>query len=154
MNFSIGQGDVTVTPLQMAVMYAAVANGGTVLTPRVGAAVLDPATGERVAVDPGQERRAPLPREVGRLLRSALRGVVADGSARAAFVGEPEDWPIAGKTGTGEVLGKRDTSWFVSYAPANRPRWVVSAVVTQGGTGGATAAPVARAVHDALRGLR
>jgi penicillin-binding protein 2 len=64
------------------------------------------------------------------------------------------DWPVAGKTGTGEVAGKRDTSWFVSYAPANRPEWVVSVVVAQGGPGASTAAPVARAVHETLRGLR
>ena len=63
-------------------------------------------------------------------------------------------WPVAGKTGTGEVVGKRDTSWFVSYAPADAPRWVVSVVVAQGGPGARTAAPVARAVHETLRTLR
>ena len=63
-------------------------------------------------------------------------------------------WPVAGKTGTAEVVGKRDTSWFVSYAPADKPRWVVSVVVAQGGPGARTAAPVARAVHETLRTLR
>jgi penicillin-binding protein 2 len=72
---------------------------------------------------------------------------------RALFDGMP-GWPVAGKTGTAEVAGKRDTSWFVSYAPADKPRWVVSVVVTQGGPGGRTAAPVARAVHETLRTLR
>ena len=79
--------------------------------------------------------------------------MVADGSARAAFVGEPEDWPIAGKTGTGEVLGKRDTG----SCPTPRrtaPGGSSPVVVTQAGTGGGTAAPVARAVHETLRGLR
>jgi penicillin-binding protein 2 len=152
-NFSIGQGDVGVTPLQVAVMYAAVANGGTVVTPRVGSAVADPATGHEEAVAPGPRRRAPLSPEVGSYLRAALRDAVTLGSVRNQFRAMP-GWPVAGKTGTGEVVGKRDTSWFVSYAPANRPRWVVSVVVAQGGPGARTAAPVARAVHESLRTLR
>ena len=67
--------------------------------------------------------------------------------------GRMPGWPVAGKTGTAEVVGKRDTSWFVSYAPAEAPRWVVSVVVAQGGPGAATAAPVSRAVHETLRTL-
>ncbi len=141
-NFAIGQGDVLATPLQMAVLYGAIADGGTVRTPRVGAALVDPVSGERTALDPGPTHRAPLSAATDRYLRSALRRVVTSGTAAAAFAGMPADWPVAGKTGTGEVVGKRDTSWFVSYAPATRPRWVVAAVVAQGGPGGSTAAPV------------
>jgi penicillin-binding protein 2 len=151
-NFSIGQGDVAVTPLQMAVMYATFANGGTVLTPRVGAALVDPVTGESEELADGPRHRAPVPAEVGSYVRGALRDVVTDGSVRRTFAGMP-GWPVAGKTGTAEVAGSRDTSWFVSYAPANRPTWVVAAVVAQGGPGSQTAAPVARAVHESLRGL-
>ena len=152
-NFSIGQGDVATTPLQVAVMYAAIANGGTVVTPRVASASVDPVTGQRDRVATGPRRKAPLPAEVGAYLRGALRETITAGSVRHQFAGMP-DWPVAGKTGTGEVAGKRDTSWFVSYAPANRPTWVVSVVVAQGGPGARTAAPVARAVHETLRGLR
>lgn len=151
-NFAIGQGDVTATPLQVAVMYAAIANGGTVLTPRVGKATVDPATGERDPVAIGTTRDAPLSTTLDRYLRGALRDAVTAGSVRTLFSGMP-DWPVAGKTGTGEVVGKRDTSWFVSYAPADQPRWVVSVVVAQGGPGAKAAAPVARAVHETLRGL-
>jgi penicillin-binding protein 2 len=152
-NFSIGQGDVAATPLQVAVMYAAIANGGTVLTPRVGSALVEQGSGARTGVAAGPTRRAPLSPPMGAYLRSALRATVTGGSVRSQFAGMP-DWPVAGKTGTGEVSGRRDTSWFVSYAPANRPRWVVSVVVHQGGPGARTAAPVARAVHETLRGLR
>jgi penicillin-binding protein 2 len=152
-NFSIGQGDVAATPLQVAVMYAAIANGGTVLTPRVGSALVEQGSGARTGVAAGPRRRAPLSAPMGAYLRSALRATVTGGSVRSQFAGMP-DWPVAGKTGTGEVSGRRDTSWFVSYAPANRPRWVVSVVVHQGGPGARTAAPVARAVHETLRGLR
>ncbi len=122
-NFSVGQGGVAVTPLQMAVMYAAIANGGTVLTPAVDA-----------------------------YLQAALRDAVTAGSVSRQYAGMP-GWPVAGKTGVGEVAGKRDTSWFVSYAPANAPRWVVSVVVAQGRPGAHTATPVAWAVHETLRGL-
>ncbi len=152
-NFSIGQGDVAATPLQVAVMYAAIANGGTVVTPRVASSFADPATGAKEAVPAGPQHTAPLTRQVDGYLRSALRDTVALGSVRTLFDGMP-GWPVAGKTGTAEVAGKRDTSWFVSYAPADKPRWVVSVVVTQGGPGGRTAAPVARAVHETLRTLR
>lgn len=152
-NFAIGQGDVLATPLQMAVSYAAIANGGTLRTPRVAAALVDPATGAEAAVATGPTRRAPVSAATDRYLRAALAGVTTTGTAAATFRGMPADWAVAGKTGTGEVVGQRDTSWFVSYAPAAKPRWVVAAVVAQGGTGGSTAAPVARAVHLTLRGL-
>ena len=152
-NFSIGQGDVGVTPLQSAVMYAAIANGGTVLTPRVGSSIVDPATGQKEPVAAGPTRRAPLSPQVDAYLKDALRNAVAVGSVRDLYRTMP-GWPVAGKTGTAEVVGKRDTSWFVSYAPASAPRWVVSVVVSQGGPGARTAAPVARAVHETLRALR
>jgi penicillin-binding protein 2 len=88
-------------------------------------------------------------------LHDALAGVVSEGTAQGAFAGFPLGaWPVAGKTGTAEVFGAQDTSWFVSYAPANRPRYAVAVVVSQGGTGGETAAPAARRIHEVLRALR
>ncbi|NHA67330.1 penicillin-binding protein 2 [Phycicoccus flavus] len=153
-NLAIGQGDLLATPLQMAVMYGALGTSGTVRTPRVGAALVDPADGRRSRVAPGPTRRAPVPRATREYLQGALRDVVTRGTASAAFASMPRDWPVAGKTGTGEVVGSRDTAWFVSYAPADRPRWVVAAVVSQGGHGSETAAPVAAAVHRTLRSLR
>ena len=151
-NIAIGQGDVLATPLQMAVLYGAIADG-EVVTPRVGAALVDPVSGARETVAAGPRRKAPMSGEVRRYLRGALRDVVTDGTGAAAFASMPSDWPVAGKTGTGEVVGSRDTSWFVSYAPAGEPRWVVAAVVGQGGHGSQVAAPVAAAVHRTLRGL-
>ncbi|MBR7744502.1 penicillin-binding protein 2 [Phycicoccus sp. BSK3Z-2] len=152
-NFSVGQGDVLATPLQMAVVYGAVANGGSVLTPRVGTALVDPAGGAEQAVEGGRTRRAPMSRSTVRYVQDALARVPVTGTAAGVFADMPRDWPVAGKTGTAEVVGKRDTSWFVSYAPAGAPRWVVAAVVGQGGTGSSTAAPVAESVHRTLRAL-
>ena len=87
------------------------------------------------------------------LVRTGLRAVVTSGTGAGAFAGMREDWPVSGKTGTAEVLGKGDTSWFVSWAPSGTPeqaRYAVAVVVTQGGTGAETAAPAARAIHEAL----
>ena len=102
---------------------------------------------------PGGNAPAPLSAGLDRYLRGALRGVVTDGTAASVFRSMPRDWPVAGKTGTAEAVGRRDTSWFVSYAPSNRPEYVVAVVVGQGGFGSDTAAPVAKAVHLTLRGL-
>jgi penicillin-binding protein 2 len=152
-NFAIGQGDTTVTPLQMARVYAAIANGGTLLTPRVAAGLEAP--GGRLQPLPAPSTsRVQMPAGTLAFLHDALQGVVEEGTAKEAFRGFPlRQWPVAGKTGTAEVFGAQDTSWFVSYAPANRPRYAVAVVVAQGGTGATTAAPAAREIHDVLRTL-
>ncbi|MGL5859380.1 MAG: penicillin-binding protein 2 [Angustibacter sp.] len=151
-NFSIGQGDVTTTPLQMARVYAAIANGGTIWEPRVAAAVVTP-SGRRVnRIEPSRAGTVPLRPDVLALLRRSLRGVVTSGTAAGAFGGFPI--PVAGKTGTGEVYGKQSTSWFCSYAPADEPQYAVVAVVGQGGTGASTAAPIVRDIYAAIYGVR
>ena len=143
---SIGQGDVEVTPLQIARLYALLANGGTLVTPYIGASVVgqdgtvretfEAAPGERVPVDP----------YVLAAIRRGLEGAVQDpdGTAYAAFSGFPI--PVAGKTGTAEKKGKRDFAWFAGYAPATNPELVVVCVIEQGGFGGETAAPAVRQV--------
>jgi penicillin-binding protein 2 len=153
-NFAIGQGDITVTPLQMAQVYAAIANGGTLWRPEVARAFAAPG-GSPQPVPAVKAGTVTFPAGVLPFLRSALRGVVTSGTAKGAFAGFPLDqWPVAGKTGTAEAFGRQDTAWFVSYAPATKPRYAVAVVVSQGGTGGETAAPVARRIHDVLRTLR
>ncbi|GAB3677094.1 penicillin-binding protein 2 [Angustibacter aerolatus] len=151
-NFSIGQGDVTVTPLQMALVYGAIANGGTLWTPHVAKAVVAPDGRVVRRVQPDVARKVPVRPEVLRFLRSALRGVVTSGTAAGAFRGFPV--AVAGKTGTGEVYGKQATSWFSSYAPAKDPQYAVVAVVSQGGTGAGTSAGIVRDVYSAIYGVR
>ena len=153
-NLSIGQGDVTATLLQMARVFGTIAEDGREPSPYLGRASID-ADGERSALDVPDSREVDLPGRSGPLLRTALRDVVRkpEGTAHSAFAGFPlRQWPVAGKTGTAEVYGDEDTAWFVSYAPATRPRYVVAVVVSQGGTGGATAAPIARDIHEELAG--
>lgn len=153
-NFSIGQGDLAVTPLQLASVYAAIANGGTLWEPRVAAAVkstdgtLEPVPAQRLGT-------APLRRDVLAYLRAALLDVTKlGGSAGSAFAGFPlAQYPVAGKTGTGEVYGKQATAWFAAYAPATKPKYAVVVVVSQGGSGSKVAAPAVRRIYEAIRAL-
>ncbi|KRE43474.1 penicillin-binding protein 2 [Knoellia sp. Soil729] len=152
-NFAIGQGDVATTPLQMGVAYAAIANGGVVRTPRIGVRTVDPVSGAAQALPAGPTHRATLPKDVAAYVQDALRAVVVSGTGAQPFSGMAADWPVSGKSGTAEVFGRSDTSWFESYAPSTKPRYVVSVAVSQGGHGSETAAPIARAIHEALRRL-
>ncbi|GAA3974304.1 penicillin-binding protein 2 [Actinomadura viridis] len=153
-NFSVGQGDVLVTPLQLTRAYAAVANGGRLVVPRVGLAVVN-ADGKVVRrIDPPPAPRLPVEPQVLKYIRGGLAAVTTSGTAAGAFGGfDFKKVAVAGKTGTAEVWGKKDTSWFASYAPADKPRFAVVVMVSQGGTGGSTAAPAVREIYEAMYGL-
>jgi Cell division protein FtsI/penicillin-binding protein 2 len=87
-------------------------------------------------------------------LRKALAGVPVEGTAAKAFAGfDLNKLPVAGKTGTAEVYGKEDTSWFASFAPADSPRLVTVVMVSQAGTGATYAAPAVRQIWEAIFGL-
>jgi penicillin-binding protein 2 len=149
-NFAIGQGDTTVTPLQLAVAYGAIANGGTLWAPRIGRAVVRPdgAVVEEITPQPAGN----LPVDAGTLdyIRTALYGTAREGTGRAAFAGFPlDEHPVGVKTGTGEVFGKQTTSWFASFDD----RYAVVLMVEQGGTGAATSGPSVRAIYEAIYGL-
>lgn len=153
-NFSIGQGDLAVTPLQLANVYAAIANGGTLWQPQVAAGLRrDDGSVEAFPAKPLSS--VPLRKDVLAYLRSALADVPRPGgSAGTAFAGFPlAAYPIAGKTGTGEVFGKQATAWFAAYAPTTRPKYAVVVVVSQGGSGSKVAAPAVRQIYDAIRAL-
>ncbi|HEY7987740.1 MAG TPA: penicillin-binding transpeptidase domain-containing protein, partial [Lapillicoccus sp.] len=151
-NFTIGQGDVAVTPLQLARVYAAVANGGTLWVPQVAAATQNQDGSARTAIPPVASGTVPLTPEVRGFLVGALQGVVTSGTASGVFAGWPQaDYPLAGKTGSAEVFGKQATSWFASFGPVTNPRYAVVVMVAQAGTGASTAAPASRAIWDALR---
>jgi penicillin-binding protein 2 len=149
-NFSIGQGDTLVTPLQLATVYAAIANGGKLLEPHVARALVSP-PGEVREVGPRVKATVPVSPDVLGYLRDALAGVTQPGGTAAqAFAGSPV--AVAGKTGTGEVAGKQDTAWFASFAPVVDPELVVVGMISQGGTGGTVAAPLVREVYDGIYG--
>lgn len=155
LNAAIGQGDTAATVLQVAVAYAAVANGGTRWRPHVGRALLAADGSVARTIEPEALGTLDVPDADLAFLRRALRGVIEDGTARGAFAGFPVDQvPIAGKTGTAEVFGKQSTSWFASFAPADDPRYAVVMMVEQGGTGAYTSGRSVRQVYEALFGVR
>jgi penicillin-binding protein 2 len=155
LNIAIGQGDVQVSPLQLALGYAAVANGGTVYRPHVGQAVIDPVSGQAVRrVSPRVEGVARVPGGALAAVGQALATVPTGGTATSAFAGFPLDrFPVAGKTGTADLPPRAPFAWFASYAPATNPQYVVVVMVEEGGHGGESAAPVARAIYQRLFGL-
>ncbi len=156
LNAVIGQGDTTVTPLQMAMVYAAIANGGTLYQPQVAKGIIS-ATGEVVEeFEPIVTRRVDASKRTLRFLRNSLPGVTTDGSGETPFAGFPLDvLPVASKTGSAQVTGdKAATSWFAAYAPANAPKYAVVMMVTEGGTGSKTSGPSVRAILEALFGVR
>ncbi len=153
-NLSIGQGDLAVTPLQMAVVYAAVANGGTLVTPRVAAGTAAPDGTLVEAVAPATGGQVGLDDQALQIVRSGLEGVNTDGTGAPAFAGfDLESYPVAGKTGSAESFGRRSTGWYASYGPVDDPRYAVVLVVEQGGIGGEVAAPAARRIWEVLREL-
>ncbi len=164
-NMAIGQGDLTVSPLQMAVTYAAfAAPAGEVWRPHLGSQIgrPHPETGvEEVvrAIEPKVVRRLPLDAAEMAVIREGLEDVVSgdNGTATGAFAGFPLDrYPVAGKTGTAQIGADeldQNYAWFVSYAPADDPQYVVSVYVAKAGHGGETAAPIARQVLEGLFGL-
>ncbi|KIH98216.1 penicillin-binding protein [Streptomonospora alba] len=153
-NRAIGQGDVQVTPLQLARAYAAIANGGTVYEPRVGRALLS-ADGERVEeIEPVKAGELPVEDRTLKYIQRALTQVPKEGTASGAFGDFPQGKvSVAGKTGTATTQGRADSSWFASYAPADDPQFAVVAMVPQAGTGGSTAAPLVREIYEGIYGF-
>jgi penicillin-binding protein 2 len=153
-NFSIGQGDILVTPLQLANAYAALANGGTLYSPRIAKAIVKPDGGVVRELSPTELGKVPVDKRILTYMRKALAEVPREGTAAGAFSGFPFDKvPVAGKTGTAEVYGKQDTSWFASFAPADKPRFAVVVMVAQGGQGSKVAAPAVREIYEGIYGL-
>ncbi|MGO8685088.1 MAG: penicillin-binding protein 2 [Thermoleophilia bacterium] len=149
-NLAIGQGDLLATPLQVAVSYAAVANGGYIVTPHLGVKV-ENANGSLVTRLPyTAPRKIGVSQQTIDVVRGALRLVTS--SPQGTGYGVFGNYPIAvsGKTGTAQVLGKGNVSWFASFAPSNDPRYVVVVMIDQGGEGASAAAPAARMIYDSL----
>lgn len=151
-NLSVGQGDMLVTPLQLAVSYGAFARDGVMYEPHLMKEVRAP-DGAVVSIREAREARTyPLSNDDLFAIREDLKSVVSGGGTGAkAFKGWPQaQVPVGGKTGTAEVQGKRDNSLFVGMGPMDDPRWIVAVIVEGGGHGSETAAPIARRVMETL----
>jgi penicillin-binding protein 2 len=146
-NLSVGQGDLAANPLQMAVAYAAVANGGKVLRPRLGQRIENSAGQAEQNVQAPTARRLKIPAEYRQAILDGLRGAASapGGTSTGVFEGFPI--PIAGKTGTAEKgMGRADQSWYVALAPWPDPKYVVAVTDEAGGFGADTAAPMTRLI--------
>jgi penicillin-binding protein 2 len=151
---AIGQGYVTVTPLQLANAYAALANGGTLYSPRIGEALLSPAGKVVQKINPPVIRKLPVSSYTLAYIRDALAGVVTQGTAAGAFSGFPLNQVcVAGKTGTAQIMGKVATSVFASFAPCQNPQYVVVVMLPDSGYGADAAAPAVRQIWDGIYGL-
>ncbi len=158
-NFSIGQGDTIITPIKLAQMYAAIANGGTIWKPTVAKAIVKsngtvvtkfaPENLGDIGVDPVTLK----------LLQDSLHEVTLTGTSAGVFNGFPVQ--TSGKTGTAQVFGrnlngslKADTSWYAAYAPTQNPRYAVVMMVSQGGYGASTSGIGVKNIFEAIYGVQ
>ncbi len=153
---AIGQQDVAANPLQMALVGAAIANGGVEMQPRLVTEARDP-SGRVIAQFDPREFSRPLSPANAAALTQMMVGVVEGGTGTAAQI---PGVTVAGKTGTAQHgEGEDPHAWFVCFAPAEAPQIAVAVIVLDGGslsseaTGGALAAPIARAVLEAALGV-
>jgi penicillin-binding protein 2 len=154
-NLAVGQGDLVVTPLQLANAYSAFANGGTIWAPHVGGVIRNVTTNQSTPVEARQIGKVDMrPADHDAVLAGLQRVTSVDeGTASAAFAGFPlGQFPVAGKTGTAEVAGKQETALFVGFGPVDAPRYVVTTVMEESGLGASAAAPVVRRIFDGLIG--
>ncbi|MCX5378369.1 penicillin-binding protein 2 [Streptomyces sp. NBC_00091] len=149
-NFAIGQGDVLVTPIQMATAYAAISNGGTLHDPTVGKAVISP-DGKIEEIRPTAHGKLPVDAKTVSDLDHGLRMVVEPGGTAAwRFIGWPNDKiPMRAKTGTAQVYGKQTTSWLATYTDD----FTIVMTISQGGTGSGASGPAVRNIYNAMYGL-
>lgn len=139
-NTAIGQGLTLVTPIQLAQMLSAVAAGGTIHPPYLVDKVLDN-EGATVSVPARPAARSlGISEDTVTRIQNGLKDVTRAGGTAAWFSGLPQ--AIAGKTGTAENPHGRDHSWFIAYAPADRPTLVLVCIVEQGGFGSTASAPI------------
>jgi penicillin-binding protein 2 len=151
---SIGQGYVGVTPLQLANGYAALANGGTLYSPRIGEALIGPSGKVVEKINPPVIGHLPASSTTLAYIRNALQGVITSGTAAGTFAGFPLGKVcVAGKTGTAQVFGRNSTSNFASFAPCDNPKYVVVMMIPDAGYGADASGPAVRQIWDALYGL-
>ena len=155
-NMAIGQGALNVTPIQMVMMYAAVANGGTLYKPRLVTRIED-SEGKVVKEFPPEIRlQLPVLKQNINIVREGMLAVVADGTGKRAQVPGVR---IAGKTGSAQFKGidrntgvivKRTRTWFDSFAPYESPRYAMVIMAEGGESGGGTCAPLASKIYEEL----
>jgi penicillin-binding protein 2 len=149
-QLATGQGDLQTNPLQMALAYAALGNGGKIVRPHVGLEVEDAAGRALQEFEPKIQRKFHIDPGYRDVILEGLHAAAqeGDGTAAGVFGGFPID--IAGKTGTAQRPGHADQSWFAALSPYPNPRIVTIATVEEGGFGAESAAPVVLDILEAI----
>jgi penicillin-binding protein 2 len=152
LGLAIGQSRLTVTPLQVARLMAAIANDGWLVTPQVAREIsTDEPGGAAEPIEPQRRRLSELSAGTLARVREGLEQVVAHPQGTGYKTVRLKEVAIAGKTGTAEIgRGRPDHAWFAGYVPANRPRIAFVVVLEQAGSGGKVAGPVARRFVQSL----
>jgi penicillin-binding protein 2 len=151
-NMAIGQGDITVSPLQMAEAYLALANRGIKYIPHLVREIRDPEGGLFMENTGSAYQEIDLNEEFIDIIEDGFKLVTSTGGTAAfAFSNFPiEEIPIAGKTGTAEFYGRQDFAWFASYGPISSPQYVIVVMLEEAGSGGSNAAPIAVDIYRYL----
>jgi penicillin-binding protein 2 len=148
-QLATGQGDLQTNPLQMAVAYAAIANGGTIVTPHLGMQVDDAAGRVLKEFDPPPRRHVRMDPAYRAEILEGLHDAAQNGAGTSFAVFGNFPIPVAGKTGTAERVGHADQSWYGVLAPYPNPRIVTFVTMEEGGFGAEAAAPAARQILEA-----
>ena len=148
-QLAVGQGDLQTNPLQMAIAYAALGNGGTIVTPHLGLEVQDAAGRVIREIDPKPQRHVKIDPAYRAAIMEGLHEAaqVAGGTSAEIFESFPIE--IAGKTGTAERPGHGNQSWYASLAPYPNPRIVTVMTIEEGGFGAEAAAPATKPILEA-----
>ncbi len=155
-QLAVGQGYLQTDPLEMAVAYSTLGNGGTVVTPHLGKEILDTAGRVLKEIDPGPRRHVKIDPESRQLIMEGLHLATSGPGGTATPVFAEFPIPIAGKTGTAERVGHGNQSWFISLAPYPNPNIVTVVTIEEGGFGAESAAPANKQIleayfHDTLK---
>src|SRR5262249_11029085 len=142
-QLATGQGDLQTNPLQMAIAYATLANGGTVVTPHVGKEVTDAAGRVLREFAPKPRRHVKINPETRAVILEGLHAAAQNSSGTSYEVFGNFPVPVAGKTGTAQRVGHADQSWYIVMAPYPNPKIVTAVTIEEGGFGAESAAPVA-----------
>ncbi len=147
-NLAVGQGDLLATPLQVANMMAAIANGGILYQPHVVMRISGTPQEEELVFTPSERGRLPVSEATLQVIREGLDGVTSDSGGTAYYAFEDATFTSAGKTGTAETPDEKPHAWFAGYAPVEAPQIAVAVVVENSGEGSVFAAPICRQVME------
>jgi penicillin-binding protein 2 len=160
-DMAIGQGETTMSPLQLAIAYSALVNGGNVWEPRLGWAVVDGKGKVVQTIKPKLRDKLPVSRKDLDYIADSLnfsRGWAVSGAF--AYIGSKYQAKLGGKTGTAEVEGKDDTSWLATWGPITKDKkgnvgakFVVVGMIEQAGTGATAAGPMLKRIWDGIMGV-